>query len=81
VASCTNILGASLDPVALEYWASKHILIPAAKSKGYASYNSLDPDYEPITSGLAVSYHNYLIKTVNELKKANYKVTTDPSAR
>jgi len=62
VASFTNIIGASQDPVALEYWASKHILIPAAIDKGYTSYSSLDPDYEQITPGLTESYHNYLEK-------------------
>jgi len=74
-ASYTNVLGASQDPVALEYWASKHILMPAAAQKGYTSYSSLNPDYEPITPGLTESYHNYLERSVSQLKNANHQVT------
>ena len=74
-ASFTNVIGASQDPVALEYWASKHILIPAAIHKGYTEYSSLDPDYEPITPGLDESYHNYLERSMNALKNSGHEVT------
>ena len=76
-ASYTNILGASTDPVALEYWSAKNILIPTAISKGYAKYSSLNPDYAPITQGLNQSYHNYLQKAANELAIAGFSVTMD----
>jgi len=76
-ASFTNVIGASQDPVALDYWASKHILIPAAIHKGHTAYSSLDPDYAPVTSGLTESYHNYLERSMNELKNAGYQVTMD----
>jgi hypothetical protein len=76
-ASYTNILGASTDPVALEYWSAKNILIPTAISKGYAQYSSLNPDYAPITQGLNQSYHNYLQKAANELTRAGYSVSMD----
>jgi hypothetical protein len=78
-ASFTDVIGASLDPVALEYWAAKHILIPAAINKGYTQYSSLDPDYEPVTPGLLESYHNYLERSMNELKSAGYQVTMNPA--
>ncbi|MGD8546042.1 MAG: DUF362 domain-containing protein, partial [Candidatus Bathyarchaeota archaeon] len=74
-ASFTNVIGASQDPVALEYWASKNILIPAAVAIGYTSYSSLDPDFEPVTSGLIESYHNYLERSIEELEKADHLVT------
>jgi len=74
-ASFTNVIGASRDPVALEYWAAKHILIQAAIQKGYTSYSSLNPDYAPITPGLTESYHNYLERSMNQLKEAGYQVT------
>ena len=74
-ASFTNVIGASQDPVAVEYWASKHILIPAAIHKGYTEYSSLDPDYEPRTPGLYESYHNYLERSMNALKNAGHEVT------
>jgi parallel beta-helix repeat protein len=74
-ASFTDVIGASLDPVALDYWASKNILVPAAIYEGYTSYSSLDPDYAQITSGLTESYHNYLERSMNELKNAGYQAT------
>jgi parallel beta-helix repeat protein len=74
-ASFTDIICASLDPVALEYWASKHILIPAAIQKNYTKYSSLDPDYAPLTPGLTASYNTYLNRSITELKKAGCQVT------
>jgi len=44
----TDIIGASQDPVALDYWASKNVLIPTAM-RSYNTYSSLDPDYEPLS--------------------------------
>jgi len=74
-ASYTNVISASQDPVALDYWASKHILIPAAIAKGYTAYSSLNPDYAPVTSPLTESFHNYLERSMNELKKNGFQVT------
>jgi len=76
-ASFTDVLGISQDPVALEYWATKYVLVPAAIQRGYADYSSIDPDYEPITSGLSESYHTYLERSMNELETAGYQVTMD----
>jgi hypothetical protein len=78
-ASYTNVIGASLDPVALDYFASKYILIPAATAQGYTSYSSLNPDYAPVTSPLAVSFHNYLMRSMNELKNHGFQVTMTES--
>jgi hypothetical protein len=74
-ASFTDVIGASQDPVAIDYWASKHVLIPAAMHKGYTEYSSLDPDYEPVTPGLGESYHNYLERSMNELENVGYRFT------
>jgi len=68
-ASFTNVIGASRDPVALDYWTSKYVLIPAAIQKGYSLFSSLDPDY---ASGV---YHRYLENSMNELKKAGFQAT------
>lgn len=67
-ASFTNIIGASIDPVALDYWMSKQVLMPAATERGYAN-SSLDPNNP---SGI---YHQYLVNSMNELKRANFNVT------
>jgi uncharacterized protein (DUF362 family) len=39
-----GIIAASSDPVALDYWAAKNILMPAARQKGYDDLKSMDPD-------------------------------------
>ncbi|MFX0011431.1 MAG: DUF362 domain-containing protein, partial [Candidatus Hermodarchaeota archaeon] len=78
--SFADIIGASQDPVALDYWASKNVLIPTAK-RSYNSYSSLDPDYEPISQhydgsgGMAESFHNYLRRSKDVLVDAGLKAT------
>ncbi|MCJ7771055.1 DUF362 domain-containing protein, partial [Candidatus Bathyarchaeota archaeon] len=75
-ASYTNIIGASLDPVAMDYWAAKNILKPAAEAKGYALVSSLDPDNASLASPrLIESFHNYLQKSMSELLDAGYQLT------
>jgi hypothetical protein len=39
-----GIIAASIDPAALDYWAAKNILMPAAREKGYDDLESMDPD-------------------------------------
>ena len=68
-ASFTNVICASTDPVALDYWTSKHVIIPAAIQRGYSSYSSLDPDNP------SAVFHQYLENSMNELKKAGLKAT------
>jgi len=43
-ATKTSIIAASTDPVALDCWAARNILMPAARAKGYGDLSSLDPD-------------------------------------
>ncbi|MFW9982481.1 MAG: DUF362 domain-containing protein, partial [Candidatus Thorarchaeota archaeon] len=81
-ASATDIIGASTDPVALDYWSAKHVLIPTAQYLNHTSYSSLNPDYEPIVehinSPMTVqeeSFHNYLERSMNELQDAGFQVT------
>ena len=76
----TDIIGASQDPVALDYWASKNILIPVAMLS-YDTYSSLDPDYEPLSpqytgSGqMEESFHNYLRRSKDILNEAGLQAT------
>ncbi|MFX1482847.1 MAG: DUF362 domain-containing protein [Promethearchaeota archaeon] len=82
-ASFTDIIGVSQDPVALDYWASKFVLIPTAEHLGFAEYSSLDPDYAPLSSqytggvGMDESFHNYLNRSRIVLADAGYQVTMD----
>lgn len=43
-ATNAGIIAASTDPVALDYWSAKNILMPAARAKGYSDLSSMDPD-------------------------------------
>lgn len=86
VACATDIIGASLDPVAMDYWTAKHILIPTAEHLNYTAFTSLDPDNESIHVNLYhqqipqdESFHNYLERSMNELADAGFQVTMDES--
>ena len=76
----TDIIGASQDPVALDYWASKNVLIPTAMLN-YETYSSLDPDYEPISpqyvgyDQMDESFHNYLRRSKDVLVDAGLQAT------
>jgi hypothetical protein len=81
-ASATDIIGASLDPVALDYWSAKHVLIPTAEYLEFTAYTSLDPDNETIHVNMAnqqiaqdESFHNYLERSMNELNDAGFQTT------
>ena len=81
-ASFTDIIGASQDPVALDYWASKNILMPAAEYRNHTEYSSLDPDYEPTSPTgpggrrfMVESFHNYLERSMDALESAGLQVT------
>ncbi len=77
--SFTDIIGSSQDPVALDYWASKNVLIPTAR-RDYEAYSSLDPDYAPMSqpySGgqMDESFHNYLRRSMDVLVNAGLQAT------
>ncbi|MHA1961035.1 MAG: DUF362 domain-containing protein [Candidatus Thorarchaeota archaeon] len=89
-ASFTDIIGASMDPVALDYWSAKNVLVPTAQHFGYVNCSSLDPDYEPIVEHSNIwvnppffaqedSFHNYLKRSMNKLNDAGFQATMDPN--
>jgi hypothetical protein len=73
-ATQTNIVAASRDPVALDYWAAKNILLPAAKKLGYRNTDSMNPDI--VQTG---SFGNWLRLSMKALQDAGYSVTLDLS--
>jgi hypothetical protein len=73
-ATQTNIIAASRDPVALDYWAAKNILLPAAEKLGYRNTDSLDPDV--VRTG---SFGNWLRLSMKALQVAGYPSTLDLS--
>ncbi|MDR2102830.1 MAG: DUF362 domain-containing protein [Treponema sp.] len=67
-----NMIAASVDPVALDYWASKNVLMPAARAAGNRRYTSMDADgKEPGSFGY------WLRLSMAELQKGGYPVTMD----
>ncbi|MCK5265493.1 MAG: DUF362 domain-containing protein, partial [Candidatus Thorarchaeota archaeon] len=80
-ASFTDIIGVSQDPIALDYWASKFILIPTAEYLEFTECSSLDPDYAPLSDQyygieeMDESFHNYLDRSRSVLAGAGFQVT------
>ncbi len=72
-ATRVDTLIASLDPFALDYWASKNVLMPAAIARGYSDVSSMDPD----TTGV---FRTYLLAAKNIVLRAGHAVTTDPKS-
>ncbi len=68
----TNMILASTDPVALDYWASKHILVEAAQKAGNKQYESMSPD--GTTPG---TFGYWLRLSMQELQKAGFQTTMD----
>lgn len=70
-----NTIAASTDPVALDYWATQNILMPAAKSRGYSDLSSMDPD-----NNSPGKFGNWLRLSMMELRRAGYRTTIDKNA-
>lgn len=67
-----GVIAASTDPIALDYWAAKKILMPAAMSKGYGDLSSIDPN-----NSLPGSFGNWLRRSLEVIRKAGYHATMD----
>jgi hypothetical protein len=75
-ATRVNVLMASTDPVALDYWAAKHVLEQTAHAIGYTDTHTIDPDNaEP--SGLSQAFGVWLNLTKNVLTQKGIEATTD----
>jgi len=69
-----NKIAASLDPVALDYWASKNVLMPEAAKLPGGRASTMNPDgTEPGTFG------HWLRLSMNELHKAGIMATMNES--
>ncbi len=73
-ATRVGVIAASTDPVALDYWAAKHILLQTAKLKGYSGLNSLDPD-----NTAPGSFGYWLRLSMQEIGRAGYQTRVDES--
>lgn len=70
IAIRVNVIAASTDPVALDYWAAKYILLKVAELKGYVGRSSIDPD-----NSAPGSFGNWLRLSMEEIRLAGYQVT------
>ena len=77
-ATRVNVLAASTDPVALDYWAAKEVLVPAAQIIGYSDLHTLNPDSND-GSGLNsnVAFGVWLNRTKDEIIRGGYAVTSN----
>jgi hypothetical protein len=71
-ATRVNIIAAGRDPVALDYWAAKNILVPAAVKLGYKNVDSLNPDITRYGY-----FGDWLQLSMKELQRAGYPSTID----
>jgi hypothetical protein len=67
-----GVIAASTDPVALDYWAAREILMHAAKALGYGDLSSMDPD-----NTSPGSFGDWLRLSMEEIQKAGYRATVD----
>jgi len=77
VATRVNVLIASTDPVATDYWAAKHVLVQAASLIGYDDTHTLDPDNTDKSGVSGQAFGVWLNLTKNEILAASHNVTTD----
>jgi uncharacterized protein (DUF362 family) len=67
-----NVIAASTDPVALDYWTTKHILLKAAQIKNHKLPLSMNPD--DVNGN---SFGKWLNLSMHEIIRAGYQTTID----
>ncbi len=73
-ATRTNVLIAGTDPVAIDYYAAKYILMPTARAAGYSDVHSMNPD---VKSADATDFGRWIQPTMRELARHGFQVTTN----
>ena len=71
-ATNTGVIAVGTDPIALDYWSTKNILMPAARARGYSDLSSIDPD-----NNLPGYFGNWLRLSMQEIQNAGRWVTID----
>ena len=71
-ASRLDTVMAGTDPVALDHWASKHVLMQAARLKGHSDLSKIDPDNRE-----EGSFGGWLRLSAKELSDAGHRFTLD----
>jgi hypothetical protein len=73
-ATRVNVLMASTDPAALDYWAAKHVLVQTARLIGYSDLYTATMNPDSTGTG---PFRFYLNCTKNVIVANGYNVTTD----
>ena len=76
-ATRVNVLMASTDPVGLDYWAAKHVLVQTASLVGYEDTHAIDPDSADKSGVVGEAFGIWLNLTKNEIVAAGHNVTVD----
>jgi hypothetical protein len=76
-ATRVNVLMASTDAVALDYWAAKHVLVQTARLVGYNDTHTLDPDNTNRSGTTGQAFGVWLNLTRDEIVRGGYNVTND----
>jgi len=72
-ASNLGLIMASVDPVALDVWATENVLMEAARDQGITDLSKFDP-----RSDEPKSHGEWLKKSMVQMQKADHQVTDDP---
>ncbi len=73
-ATRVNVIMASKDPIALDYWASKHVLLQVAQARGYGLLYSVDPDFVPNRPNPSI-FSTWINLSMEEIKMAGLQTT------
>jgi len=71
-ASNLNLVMASVDPVALDCWATENVLMEAAKMQGITDLGKFDP-----YSRVSGSHGEWMKKSLDQMQRAGLQVTDD----
>ncbi len=71
-ATRANLIVAGTDPVALDYWAAKKILMPLAQQRGYRDLAPINPDNTEYRC-----FGQWLRLSMAAIRQAGYQVTVD----
>ena len=79
-ATKVDVLAASTDPVALDFWASKYILVPTAQAIGYSDTHTLSPESTDRNGVTAEAFGIWLHKAKDALISNGFQVISEDSA-
>ena len=77
MATRVNVILASTDPVAVDYWAAKHVLMQTASLIGHTDTHSINPDNTDRSGVSMEAFGVWLKRAEAEIARAGYSVTSD----